>query len=98
MLTKKQEHKLVQKMCFNTKVKMYASSDGTARVVIPTEGEGEATILQDGKIINGKWKKTSRTERTMFYDSTGKPIKFNRGRIWIAAIPTSDGKFDIIEQ
>jgi len=80
------------------KVKMYASSDGTARVVIPTEGEGEATILQDGKIVNGKWKKISRTERTMFYDSTGKPIKFNRGRIWIAAIPTSDGKFDIIEQ
>ncbi len=80
------------------KVKMYASSDGTARVVIPTEGEGEAVILQDGKIINAKWKKTSRTDRTMFYDSSGKPIKFNRGRIWIAAIPTSEGKFDIIEQ
>jgi len=80
------------------KIQMYPSSDGTARIVIPTEGEGEAVILQDGKIINGKWKKSSRTERTMFYDSNGKSIKFNRGRIWIAAIPTSDGKFDIIEQ
>lgn len=80
------------------RVRMYGSSDGTARVVIPTIGEGEAVILQDGKIINGTWKKASRTERTMFYDKAGKPIKFNRGRIWIAAIPTSDGKFDIIEQ
>ncbi len=80
------------------RVKMHPSSDGTARVVISTEGEGDAVILQDGKIINGKWKKTSRTDRTMFYDDKGKPIKFNRGRIWIAAIPTSEGKFDIIEQ
>ncbi len=80
------------------KVKMSASSDGTARVVIPTIGEGEAIILQDGKIINGKWKKESRTGRTKFYDTSGKTIKFNRGRIWISAVPQTDGKFDIIEQ
>lgn len=80
------------------KVKMSGAADGTARVVIPTVGEGEAVILQDGKIINGKWKKASRTERTKFYDNSGNTIKFNRGRIWISALPQSDGKFDIIEQ
>jgi len=80
------------------KVQMTNSSDGTARVVIPTIGEGEATILQDGKIITGKWKKGSRTERTKFYDSSGKEVKFNRGRIWISALPQINGKFDIIEQ
>lgn len=79
-------------------IKMSPSTDGTAHVVIQTIGEGDAVILQDGKIINGKWKKASRTERTKYYDMNGKPVKFNRGRIWIAAIPQSEGKFDIIEQ
>jgi len=80
------------------KVKMTASTDGTAHIVVQTIGEGEAVILQDGKIINGTWKKESRQGRTKYFDSTGKPIKFNRGRIWIAAIAISSGKFDIIEQ
>lgn len=80
------------------KVKMTASTDGTAHIVVQTIGEGEAIILQDGKIINGTWKKDSRQGRTKYFDSTGKPIKFNRGRIWIAAIAISSGKFDIIEQ
>lgn len=80
------------------KVKMSASSDGTARVVIPTIGEGDAIILQDGKIINGKWKKESRTGRTKYYNSSGSAVKFNRGRIWISAMPQAEGKFDIIEQ
>ncbi len=80
------------------KVKMYGASDGTARVIIPTIGEGDAIILQDGKIINGKWKKETRTGRTKYYDSSGSAIKFNRGRIWISAMPQTDGKFDIIEQ
>ncbi|MHC1716436.1 MAG: DUF3048 domain-containing protein [Candidatus Dojkabacteria bacterium] len=79
-------------------VKMVSAGDNASRVIIDTIGEGDAVILQDGKIINGKWKKTSRTDRTKYYDSAGKPIQFNRGRIWIAMIPLSDGKFDIIEQ
>ncbi len=79
-------------------VKMVPSGDGTARVIIDTIGEGDAVILQDGKIINGRWKKTSRLDRTKYYDSSGKPIKFNRGRIWIVALPQANGKFDIIEQ
>lgn len=80
------------------KVKMSGASDGTARVVIPTVGEGEAIILQDGRIIDGRWKKASKNDRTKFYDNSGKAIKFNRGRIWISALPQAGGKFDIIEQ
>ena len=80
------------------KVNMSGAADGTSRVVIPTVSEGEAVILQDGKIINGRWKKTSKNDRTKFYDNSGKAIKFNRGRIWIVALPQAIGKFDIIEQ
>lgn len=79
-------------------VNMKLSGDNDSRVIITTIGEGEAVILQDGKIINGTWKKASRTDRTKYYDSQGNQIQFNRGRIWIAAIPESTGQFNIIEQ
>ncbi len=80
------------------KVRMNPASDGTARLVVDTIGQGEAVFLIDGKVINGKWKKDSRKDRTKFFNSSGEPMKFNRGRIWIAAISQSYGKFDIIEQ
>ncbi|MBI2357101.1 DUF3048 domain-containing protein [Candidatus Dojkabacteria bacterium] len=79
-------------------VDLQNANDGHARVIITTIGEGKAVILQDGKIVTGKWKKTSRTERERFYDSSGKELSLNRGRLWITAVPKSQGKFDIIEQ
>jgi hypothetical protein len=79
-------------------VRTVPSGDDAGRLITTTTGEGDAVILQDGKITNGSWKKDSRTDRTKYYDSSGNAIKFNRGRIWIAMIPHSDGKFDIIEQ
>lgn len=79
-------------------VRAVPSGDDKGRLLTTTIDEREAVILQDGKIINGKWKKDSRTDRTKYYDSSGNAIKFNRGRIWISMIPHSDGKFDIIEQ
>lgn len=79
-------------------VKMNYTGDSKSHIIITTIGEGNAKILQDGKIIDGKWKKKSRTDRTMYYDSSGKEISFNRGLIWIAMVPQTYGKFDIIEQ
>jgi hypothetical protein len=79
-------------------VRMVPSGDDKGRVIITTIGQGDAVILQDGNIVNGTWKKDSRTDRTKYYDSSGEPIEFNRGRMWISMIPHNDGKFDIIEQ
>jgi hypothetical protein len=79
-------------------VPMQSAGDAFARVIFTTVGEGKAIVLQDGKIITGKWKKTSRIERERFYDSTGKELEINRGRLWIIALPKDQGKFDIIEQ
>lgn len=78
-------------------VKVIPSGDDKGRLITTTIGQGDATILQDGKIINAKWKKDSRTGRTMYFDTSNNPIQFNRGRIWIAMIPHSDGEFAIIE-
>lgn len=54
-----------------------------------TTGTGRALIFQDGLVIDGKWTKQDRTGRTLFYDSKGKEIKFNRGQIWIEVLPTT---------
>lgn len=52
-----------------------------------TIDSGKALIFQDGMVIEGKWSKKSRTERTLFFDNTGKEVKFNRGQIWIEVLP-----------
>lgn len=79
-------------------VTMIQSGDDKGHLIITTIGQGKSTYLMDGKITYGTWKKTSRTDRTTYYDSEGKEIEFNRGRIWVEMIGTSDGKFAIIEQ
>lgn len=74
------------------------SYDDKGRIIIDTIGQGDAIFLMDGKEINGSWKKSARTDRTTFYNSSGEEMKFNRGRIWISIIAQSVGEFDIIEQ
>jgi len=54
-----------------------------------TVGTGKALVFQDGLVIEGKWSKKSRTDRTLFYNSTGSEVKFNRGQIWIEVLPTT---------
>jgi hypothetical protein len=50
-------------------------------------GEGVAKIFINGKVIDGKWKKSSKESREIFYDLTGQEITFNRGQFWISVIP-----------
>ena len=52
--------------------------------------DGKALIFQDGEVISGTWEKDDRTERTIFYDKSGKEIKFNRGQIWIEVLPSGN--------
>lgn len=63
------------------------ANDGSARVVYKTTGEGRALIFRDGQVIEGRWQKRDRTDRTRFYDQEGKEVEFNRGRTWIMAVP-----------
>lgn len=53
-----------------------------------TKGTGRANIFMDGKQIAGTWRKDVRIARTLLFDSTGAPIKFDRGTIWFEILPT----------
>lgn len=55
--------------------------------IMDTVGQGSAKIFLDGKVIDGKWKKDSKTQREVFYDSNDQEITFNRGQFWICVIP-----------
>ncbi len=50
-----------------------------------TVGNGKALIFQDGKVVQATWQKASRTAPLQFLVG-GKPVQFNRGSIWIAAL------------
>ncbi len=50
-------------------------------------GSGSALIFVDGKVIEATWSKASRDARTLFYDSSGKEVEFNRGNFWISIVP-----------
>lgn len=55
--------------------------------LMETVGEGKAKIFLDGKVIDATWKKASRRDREIFYDSNNQEIEFNRGQFWICVIP-----------
>ncbi len=65
-------------------IKTRINEDGLALTDV---GSGTAKIFLDGKEIDGTWKKTAKTSREVFYDSTGTEITFNRGQFWICVIP-----------
>jgi hypothetical protein len=63
--------------------------DEHKHMLYTTIGTGQASIFLDGKVIEGKWTKKDRTNRTIFTENNGKEISFNRGPIWIEVLPTT---------
>jgi len=55
-----------------------------------TVGDGKSIVFQDGKAIEGTWRKKSKTDRTKFYDQNGREIALNRGQIFIEIVPTGN--------
>ncbi len=78
-------------------VEMISTGNSKGHIIIETVGDGNAKILQDGKVHEATWKKSSRTSRTKYYDKDGEEFKFNRGQIWIQAVPEKNGEFTIIK-
>jgi hypothetical protein len=52
---------------------------------VQVEGEGPATVYQNGAVIDATWKKdaSSPTSKLFFYDKSNQEIKFVPGQIWI---------------
>jgi hypothetical protein len=67
-------------------VKMWVV-DEVGRKKMETIGSGRALIFQDGKSIEGEWRKKEKGARTKFYDQNGNEIKFNPGVTWIEVVP-----------
>lgn len=61
--------------------------ENNVHLLYGTTGTGKALIFQDGKVIEGKWVKTSRTARSKYVDGRGSEISFNKGVIWIETVP-----------
>ena len=53
-------------------------------------GSGEGILFQDGTATEITWSKKDRESRTIFKDSKGKAISFNRSTLWVAILPTDN--------
>ena len=63
--------------------------ENNQHLLYKTKGVGKANIFMDGKQIVGNWRKDGRTARTLLFDNTGLPVKFDKGTIWFEILPTS---------
>ena len=63
------------------------AGDDKGRLDYQLVGSGKAVVFIDGRSIDATWSKASRDERTIFYDTNGQEIEFNRGKFWIAIVP-----------
>lgn len=50
-------------------------------------GEGEAWVLTDGQLVEGRWSKLDAASPTRYTDAAGEPIGLTPGRTWIALVP-----------
>ncbi|MBI4092743.1 MAG: DUF3048 domain-containing protein [Candidatus Kerfeldbacteria bacterium] len=60
--------------------------DRQGRLELKILGRGKAILLKDGRSVTVNWRKPTTYGRTIFTDSRGKEISFNRGPIWITAV------------
>lgn len=68
--------------------------EGNAHLLYDNKGTGKAVVFMNGKRINATWSKDSRTDRTIISDSSGKEIKFTRGKLWFEILPL-DGTLSV---
>ena len=63
-------------------------ADGKGRLEITLVGEGRAQVFQDGRVIEGMWRKEDADARTRFYDGNDEEVQLNAGSTWVEIIPT----------
>ena len=68
----------------------HLDSDGYHHVV-QTIGTGIAYVFQNGTVVKGTWKKSSKSAQIEFKDADNNTISFTPGQLWIAAVPNSGG-------
>lgn len=74
-------------MTLSTVNDTYSEEGHGHHMLYGNKGTGKAKFLIDGQVVDGTWSKKDRTGRTIFKDSKGAEIQFNRGPIWIEMLP-----------
>lgn len=72
------------------RVKAWDNGDPQLTISIKTIAEGNATIFQNGRAIQGKWKKESLESPTRFFDEKGREIFFDLTPVWIEVLPLTN--------
>jgi hypothetical protein len=65
----------------------FIDSTGSPSPEAVLEGEGEAWVFTDGKLIRGRWSRPTRGDVTQYLDAGGQPIALTPGRTWIELAP-----------
>lgn len=65
----------------------YRDQSGTNVVESEVVGSGEAWLLSNGRVIKGKWSKSSPTAVTKYTDAAGNPVRLTAGRTWVHFAP-----------
>jgi hypothetical protein len=60
---------------------------GARSIEIQLWGEGPAKFFRDGKLIFGKWQRTSEPGVLSFFDGDGKPFALKPGNTWLQLVP-----------
>jgi hypothetical protein len=81
MIDRNTSKQVVVKNIVLMKTEIGVLSEGVVNIKVV--GSGEATIYQGGKEIKGSWKKENPKAKLIFFDESGKEIKFIPGPIWI---------------
>ncbi len=66
------------------------AGDAKARIDENVIGKGQARVFRNGRMIEATWSKAGPAASLRFFDAAGAEIRFARGAIWIAAIPSFD--------
>ncbi len=62
--------------------------DAKGRLEVETVGQGKGYYITEGKKVDIKWSKASRSKPTKYTLEDGTPIKLNPGQTWIQIMPT----------
>lgn len=57
------------------------------RIDLSVTSSGRAVLLRDGLVVEGRWAKPTRVDRTVFYADDGTELKLNRGQTWVEVLP-----------
>ncbi len=70
----------------------YPANDGYpgGHLLYKLKGENKAIIFYNGKVIKGKWKKKTYSDRMILYDSQGKEVVLTRGKIFVEVLPAGN--------